>query len=137
MPGEPIKIDGLSQFVRGLGNLDSNMPKMLRVALNGAADIVVDYARPRVPRRTGRAARSIKAASTRSAVRIAEGSARAPHMPWLDFGGRVGRNKSVVRRFIRMGRFLYPALEAKDAQFTAALNSALMDAVRAAGIEVD
>lgn len=136
MAGEPIRIDGLAQFTRNLKRLDREVPKALRVALNDAADIVIDYARPRVANRTGRAAGTLKARSTQTAVRVQAGGSKAPYFPWLDFGGRVGRRKSVVRPFIAEGRYIYPALRVKRREFEEALSRALRDAAQSAGIEV-
>lgn len=133
---ELVKIDGLSQFIKTVKRFDSDIPKMNRQAMNAAADIVLDYARPRIPRRTGRAAGSLKARSTQTAVRVAAGGARAPYYPWLDFGGRVGRRKSVKRPFIGEGRYIYPALAAKRHDFELALAMALTHTARSAGLEV-
>lgn len=133
---EVVKIQGLSQFIRNLKRLDSNAPKAMRVALNDAVDIVLDYARPRVPQRTGRAAGSLRAQSTQTTARVAAGGSRAPYYPWLDFGGRVGRRKATKRPFIGDGRYIYPALAARRLQFEAALNKALVDAAESAGLEV-
>ena len=134
---DPIKIDGLAEFQRNLKKLDSDLPKALRVALNDAANVVVDYAKPRVPKRSGRAAASIKARSTRTAVRVTEGGSRAPYMPWLDFGGRVGRGRSVQRPFLKDGRFLYAGYFAKQAEFEEVLTKALLKVAKSAGVEVD
>lgn len=134
---DAIKIDGLNEFVRNLRKLDADLPKTLRVAFNTAADIVVAYARPKVPRRSGRAAGSIKARSTRTAVRVSAGGRRAPYYPWLDFGGRVGRKKSVKRPFIGDGRYLYAGLHAERDRIAAATVDALLEAAKAAGVEVD
>src|SRR6266516_6672861 len=98
---EAIRIDGLAEFTRNLRKLDAEVPKALRVALNGCAEIVLGYARPRVPSRSGRAASTLRARSTRTAVRVSAGGRRAPYYPWLDFGGRVGRHKKTRRAFIR------------------------------------
>lgn len=133
---DAIKVDGLAKFTRDLKRLDAEIPKMQRKALNDAAEIVLGYARPRVPRRSGRAAASLKARSTQTAVRVAAGGPRAPYYPWLDFGGRVGRRKSVKRPFIGDGRYIYPALSAKRAEFEEALQLALLESARAAGFEV-
>lgn len=134
---KPITIDGLTQFVRNLKKINADLPKMLRVGFNNAAQIIVDYAKPKVPVKSGRAARSIKARSTSSSVRVSEGGKNAEHMPWLDFGGKVGRHKSVVRPFYREGRFLYAGLNAEYEKIHTAIEDALLDTVRAAGIEVD
>ena len=134
---EPITIDGLSQFIRNLKKLDADLPKTLRKGFNDAATIIVDYAKPRVPHRTGKAARSIRAQSTRSSVRVTEGGPRAPYMPWLDFGGKVGRAKSVSRPFLKEGRFLYAGLKDERDKIYASVEATLIAAAVAAGVEVD
>lgn len=136
MPIEPIKIAGLTEFQASLKAMDAGLPKALRVALNGAADIVLGAARPQVPKRTGRAAATLRARSTRDKVRVAEGSARAPYVPWLDFGGRVGRKKAIQRRFIKDGRYIYPAYYEHRDQLIAGLSAALTDVARQAGLDV-
>jgi hypothetical protein len=133
---DAIKIDGLSQFTRDLKKLDSDVPKMQRKALNSAVDIVIGYARHRVPSRSGRAASSIKARSTQTAARVVAGGNKAPYYPWLDFGGRVGPKRSVKRPFIREGRYLYAALGAKREELHAAIQDALVESAKAAGFEV-
>lgn len=134
---DAIKIDGLSEFVRNLRKVDADLGKSVRIALNQAADVVVGYARPRIPRRSGRAAATLKAQSTRTAVRVTEGSRRAPYVPWLDFGGRVGRKRSVIRPFLKDGRFIYAAYFDHKDEFVEVLETALVDLVRQAGFDVD
>lgn len=133
---DPIKIEGLSKFTKELKALDAAVPKMQRVALNRAAEIVLGYARARVPKRSGRAAASLKPRSTQTSVRVAAGGPRAPYYPWLDFGGRVGRRKSVRRPFIGDGRYIYPALAEKHDEFIEAMQEALIGAAESAGLEV-
>jgi Bacteriophage HK97-gp10, putative tail-component len=136
---DALKVDGLAQFSRNLRKLDADLPKQLRVALNTAAQQLVDDARPRIPTRTGKARKSLRAASTRTAVRIRAGGRRAPYYPWLDFGGKVGRNKSVARPFYKDGRFIYKSYRdlTRAGTFQATLSQALLGVVRSAGIEVD
>lgn len=134
---DPIKVTGLREFSRDLKKVNGDLPKALRVALNGAAEIVVDEASGNVPRVTSKAANSIKARSTRTAVRITGGGARAPWYPWLDFGGRVGRNRSVHRVFYSEGRYLYAAYHERGPEFADILERALLDIVASAGIAVD
>jgi len=135
---EAIRVDGLAEFSRNLRKLDADLPKALRVALNDAADVVVGAARVRVPKRSGRAAASIRARSTRTAVRVAGGGKRVPYYPWLDFGGRVGRRKAVKRAFLKEGRYIYAAYFDKTSSgaFQEVLTGALLDVARQAGIEV-
>lgn len=136
---DAIRVDGLAEFQRSLRKLDSDLPKVLRIALNEAADLVVGEARSRVPRRSGRAQASIKAASTRTAVRVRAGGNRAPYYPWLDFGGRVGPRKSVRRPFLKDGRYIYDGyfkLKASG-EFEQVLTKALLGVAAQAGVVVD
>lgn len=134
---EPVKIEGFAEFNRNLRKINADLPKALRVANNEAAQLVVDWARPRVPTDSGKAAASVKVASTRTEARVKGGGARVPYYPWLDFGGRVGRNKSVRRAFYGGGRYIYPGLDATRADFEERHVQALVDLVRAAGLEVE
>jgi hypothetical protein len=132
---EPVRIEGLADLNRSLRRVSSDAPKALRLAANKAADIVVTEARSRVPRRSGKAKASIKAKSTRTAARVSSGGRRAPYMPWLDYGGSVGPNKSVKRPFIADGRYVYPAFRSKRQQFERVLREALAEVARDAGLE--
>lgn len=132
-----VEVKGIKDLSKALRKIDSEAPKGLRVALNGSADFLIGEARTLIPRRTGRAAGSLKAKSTRTEVRISVGGSRARYYPWLDFGGRTGRKRSVVRPFIKEGRYLYPTLRKNRARFTTLLESSLNDVVRGAGLDVD
>lgn len=134
---DPIRIEGLSQFRAGLKRMDKDLPKGIRIALNGVVDIVVDDARPRIPRRTGRAAASLKSQSTQTKARIKAGGSRAPYFPWLDFGGRTGPGRSVVRPFFKKGRYVWLSFADKRTEITHALEDAMADVARGAGLEVD
>ncbi|WKU03847.1 HK97 gp10 family phage protein [Micromonospora sp. HUAS LYJ1] len=134
---QTIAVGGLKEFSKGLRKLDSDLPKALRIAMNAAAGLVIDYAVPRIPRRSGRAASTLKAKSTRTAARIAMGGKRAPYMPWLDFGGKVGPNRSVSRPFLKDGRFVYKGLAERREQITDVMERGIRDVARQAGLEVD
>lgn len=134
---EAIKIAGLSEFTRNLKKLNSDLPKALRVAFNGCAQVVVDDATPKIPTLSGKAKRSVKARSTASASRIVGGSNKVPYYPWLDFGGKVGRDRSVSRPFIKHGRYIYDAYFDNQSRYAELVERALLDACRNAGVEVD
>lgn len=108
-----INVVGLKEFQRGMRGIERGLGKGVRVALNQCAELVVDAARPEMPSITGAARASLRAQSTQTAARIAAGGPKAPYEPWLDFGGRVGRKKSVVRPFIQEGRYIYPTVARK------------------------
>lgn len=132
-----VEVKGLREYTRALKQLDKDLPKAVRVALNDATDIVSNYARQHMPKRSGRAVGTIRAASTQTQARIREGGNRAPYVPWLDFGGRVGRKKSVKRPFYTDGRYLYAGLAAHRDEFTEAMVHALVRVAKDAGLEVD
>lgn len=131
-----VEVSGLRQFGRALKKVDSDLPKALRAALNECATLLIDETRPLIPKKSGRAARSLKARSTRSEVRVAVGGRLAPYYPWLDFGGRVGRNRSIRREFIKEGRYLYPTLGKNREKFKKTLDGALRGLAEDAGLEI-
>jgi len=134
---EAIKITGLREFNRDLRRASADAPKELRVVLNDSAGVVVTYARPRVPTgKTGRAAGAVRARSTRTASRVSGGSRRVPYYAWLDFGGRVGRNRSVSRPFMRTGRYIYAGYHANKAEFVKLLEDGLRRLAKSAGWDV-
>lgn len=134
---DPVRVEGLADLARSLRAVNSDLPKALRLAANKAAEIVVEEARRNVPRRTGAAAKSIKAKSTRTAARVTSGGRRAPYMPWLDYGGKVGKNDTASRPFIADGRYVYPAYRSKRDEFEKVLRESLQDVARSGGLEFD
>jgi hypothetical protein len=137
MSSSSIRVVGLNEFRKGLRGMDRGLPKSVRVALNDVADVLIDATRPKIPRRTGAAAASLKAQSTQSAARISVGGTKAPYYPWLDFGGKTGRRKSVVRPFYRSGRYIYPTLAEQREAIQDAMLKALAQLAATNGIEVD
>lgn len=137
---QPIKVEGLRELNNGLRRMDKDLPKGLRLAGNAAANIVVDEAKPRVPvgpGAGGHAKSSIKAASTRTAARVSAGGKRFPYYPWLDFGGSVGRNKSVKRPFLKSGRYIWKAFDDKRAEVQQTLQDELVKVAESAGLDVE
>ncbi len=137
MTNPTIAVFGLSEFTRKLRKVDGEAAKQIRVVFNEAAQLVVDTARPKVPRRTGAAVGSLKTRSTRTAVRVAFGGDRARYFPWLDFGGRVGRNRSVFRPFLKDGRYVYPSYYERKADIERAMQRGIVEVARSAGLDVD
>jgi hypothetical protein len=133
---EAIKIEGLKEFRAGLKRMDKDLPKGIRIALNSVVDIVVDDARPRIPRRSGKAANSLRSQSTQTLARIKAGGSRAPYFPWLDFGGKTGPGKRIERPFYKKGRYVWLSFADKRTEVTHALDDALAGVARGAGLEV-
>jgi hypothetical protein len=136
---DAIKVEGLSEFAGAVKEMGEGLPKALKLVLNAAADVVITAARGDVPSRSGRAKSSIRASSTQDKVRVTAGGKKAPHYPWLDYGGEGRRRgRPPARPFIKGGRFLYPAYFKKLAsgEFELMLTQGLTDLIRTAGLEV-
>jgi HK97 gp10 family phage protein len=132
-----VTIDGLDEFQEALKRAGTGTAKMRRDALNVVAGVVIDYARPRMPKRSGRAASSLKAKSSDQAARITMGGARAPYAPWLEFGGEGKRRGRPPRReFIREGRYVYRALSVRRTEIDKIMMDGLAELARGAGLEV-
>lgn len=132
-----IKVVGLNEFRRGLKGIDAGLPKTMRLTLNEVAQAFIGWVRPKVPKRTGAAAASLKPQSTQSQARIAAGGPSAPHFPWLDFGGRVGKNRSVVRPYIPDGRYVFPTLVERRPDVETVMLKGLAQLASSSGVEVD
>jgi hypothetical protein len=131
-----IQVTGLRELRAQLRAADAALPKQIRVALNKSAELVISYARPHIPHKTGRAAASLKVRSSQTTAAVAAGGSRAPYYPFLDFGGSVGRRKSVHRPFLTQGRYVYPGLRANRDHITEVMSAALTEVARSAGFEV-
>jgi hypothetical protein len=131
-----VRVTGLREFNTKIKRLDAKLPKTMRLALNEVSEVVIKGAKPRVPKDTGKAVGSIKARSTQSLVRVAAGGSKAPYYPWLDFGGRVGKNNSVSRPFLKRGRYLYRSYHENRDEFVEVLSSRLRQQARLAGLAV-
>lgn len=131
-----LRVNGLRELQAALKAIDGEAQKELRGVLNDAAQVVVKHARPLMPVKTGTAAASLKVLSTQREARVKEGSAKAPYAPWLDYGGAVGRNRSVKRPFVKGGRYVYPAYYANQEAIDSMLSNALTELIKRHGLEV-
>lgn len=133
-----IRIKGLRELNKQLRAISADAPKQLRLVNNEAATIVVHAAKPKIPNgppQAGHAASSIKAASTRTAVRIKAGGPKFPYFPWLDFGGRVGRRKHSVRPFLKSGRYVWKSYADNREKVTQTLADGLKKVIADAGLD--
>lgn len=134
-----IEVTGLREFQRALKDMDAALPKQIRIALNQASELVIDYAQPRFPRVSGKAAGSLKARSTQREARVALGGRKAPYAPWLVYGGEGKRKgRPSARPFIRAGRDFgpYAALDHRREQITQIMSDALAQLAKDAGLDV-
>lgn len=132
-----VKIEGLRDLTRAIKALDPELAKGIKAVLNDAAQIVVNTAQPRIPAVTGAARASVVVKSTARESRVRVGGPKAPYYPWLDYGGKTGRNKTAVRKFERHGRYLYPAYGDRMGDVQKLLEKRLNLIVMSAGLTPD
>lgn len=132
-----IDVEGVVEFQRAVKQLDADAGKRMRLVQNDAANIVIDYARPRIPTKSGRARASLKASSSQRESRVSLGGNRAPHTPWLDFGGEGPGGRPARRPFITRGRYLFPALDVKRDEFVETMTAGMVALARDVGWEVE
>lgn len=111
MPIQPhLEVKGLKEFARKLRGIDRELARELQRTNKSVAQKVADEARPQVPVLTGRAQKSVKARASAQRSSVVGGGPNVPYYPWLEFGGRVGRGKSVSRQKVKAGRYIWPAV---------------------------
>lgn len=169
----PIKLamPGLADLLRSMRKVAPEAKREFAANLRAIGKLVVTdtQASMHFKHPTGKARRSVKVkiVSRRGfeGVQIEEGGAVAPYVPWLDFGGTVGRGRrttarvtisrgasgrittrrqilgsrgsgSVVRPFIKDGRYLYPAYYRRYDDMVKATLEAVRKACQTAGLEV-
>jgi len=131
-----IQVTGLTALNKGLRAIDAGAPKELRLALNKAANTLIDRARPGIPAVTGAARASLKASSTRTSARVKAGGPRARHFAWLDFGGEGKvRGRPPHREYIPGGRYIYPVLAEIKPEIEMELQRAIQAVIDGAGLQ--
>lgn len=118
-----VQVEGLNRFARAMRKVDASFPARLRAGFNESARIVAEEARTSVPKKSGTLAGTIRASSTTRHARVSMGGARAPYAGFIEFGGHVGRNKSVHREYIAGGRYLFPAFKNKRTEVEVAMSA--------------
>jgi hypothetical protein len=138
-----IEVRGIREFQKAIKQVDAELPKKLKEGFKNIATTVADEAKTKVPRKSGKAAGSIRPRSSQKGAGIAFGGSAAPYYPWLDFGGSTGRGHqpkqsgsgAIKRPFMKEGRFIYPTIRAKNAYITDTVDEVIKDLSEEAGFE--
>jgi hypothetical protein len=147
--GEDVRIitHGVKELQKALKQMDANAPKELKAGFTNIAENVAAAIRPKIPG-SGRAASSVKARGSQRGGAIAFGGSRAPHYPWLDFGGSVGRGhqqgrpwSGAIKRDWRgnpagEGRYVYPTIREKRDYIIRETDEMMERLAKRAGFEV-
>lgn len=108
--GVSIRVLGIRELVSAFRAVDREIPSEMKTSLFGIVASIAGKIASKFPYVGGGAAGSVKPKASPRGGAIVFGGTAAPYAPWLDFGGRVGRNKSISRPFIRKGRYVYPTI---------------------------
>ena len=106
-----IRAAQASELQTALRDVSDEIGDLVMSELEDIAKAVAADARARVPHRSGKAQASYRSSGT--AVLWGDG---VPYVPWLEFGGKVGRKDSVSRPYTRKGRYVYPAIAERMAE---------------------
>lgn len=143
MPKPQVHVIGIAELRAALKEVgDMENLKAFREGLKAAADIVAREAKTRVPTRTGQARDSVRATTGGNTAYVQAGKSTVPYYGWLDFGSRkpvLGNARSVgpwkgSGKGPAEGRFIYPALEAKQEEVRSAAETAVDVVTRDAGL---
>ncbi len=130
--GFRIEAVGLREMRRALKAVDAQLPRELRLVLNQGSKAIAAEAVPRMPKKTESLRKSVRPRSTQTEGRVMAGNAKVPYAGFIEFGGKVGKNKSVRRKFVKEGRYLYPAFERRGPQIKRLIERAFDDLARTA-----
>ena len=135
---QAVHVEGLKELRRALGQVDPALQKALRGRLKRIGERVADRARQRMPKRSGRAAGSVKAGASGNNAYVQTGKKSVPYAAWLDFGGTLRptgkRHNTIERPRIQHGRYLYPAIEEMRPETQRQAVEAFEQAARDAGL---
>lgn len=102
-----VRARGLDGFRHDLTVSRDRLIDGTRSLMSELADETADDARDRARRgqKTGASMNSIRAMGP-----VVRAGDDVPWYGFADFGGRVGRKRSIIRRYIKGGRWLFPAV---------------------------
>lgn len=130
-----IEIKGAAEFVSKVKNLKGKTDEVIREVALKAAIVVIDEARPTVPRQTGAAASTLQAYATASGAK-AEGGEGIEYYRWLELGGLSGVKHSVSREIVPEGRYIYPGYTGQRKKIEEMASQEFARIARKAGLEV-
>lgn len=138
--GLKVEVRGLAELNRAFRQVDREIPKQLKVAFRAIADEIARDAAGKVPRRSGKAAGSIKGKAREKGASIAFGGSAAPYFPWLNFGGSTGRGHgsgkgAITRDLVKPDRYIYATMEEHKDRTADAVDKAVESVVKTAGFE--
>lgn len=150
-----INVTGLAELRRALRKIDASILPELRDGLKGAADIVVRDVQGRMPKRSGRAAGSVRSVASGNTIYVKGGGAKVPYFGWLEFGGQLPGHHYRTKRAmwwpgaahpvahaegaslpkVPDGRYIRPTIKRRERDIVEAAGDAFDNAARKAGLK--
>jgi hypothetical protein len=128
VPAAAVQIVGLRAMMRDLATMSDPIGgallKAMREAGKEAVQPVADAVRNALPSKTGTLRGTVRVSSTRTGATLRVGRKTIPYAGPVDFGGYPGQ-----REFLREGRYLYPTMQAHQAQVVREYEAAIGRAV--------
>lgn len=135
MADAEVRVKGLKEFNQAVMAMRDVLPKTAQAVSLNAARIIVTDAVPTIPRRSGRAAKSVQGMATNEGASVTGGSG-VVYFRWLAIGGASGRKHANVRKIVKPDRYLNPAYERNKERIQKESQEMFNKALRQAGIEV-
>lgn len=109
-----VNVEGFRRLNHALKQVDPALQKELATDLKAIAERLAARVRAKMPRRSGRAAGSVRGGATMRTAYVEHGKSSVPYVGWLDFGGTLrpagGRHNTIHRPVVDGGRYLYPTV---------------------------
>lgn len=134
-----IRAEGDAELAAKLKRAARATPDAVKQIGLDIADMIAAFARRKVPIGPGRGGHvksSIEGKVRRNLPVVDGGGPGWPYYGWLEFGGRVGINRSVFREKEPDGRYIVPTVVERRAQIDDLMREGLHDLMRRHGIEV-
>lgn len=134
-----IRVEGDTELAARLKRANRAVPDQVKKIGLDIADMIAAFARRKVPLGPGRGGHvksSIEGKVRRGLPVVDGGGPGWPYYGWLEFGGRVGINRSVFREKVPDGRYIVPTVVERRAQIEDLMEEGMNDLFRRYGIEV-
>lgn len=85
-----VAVEGLDEIAKGLRQVGKEAQNELKGIYRSGGDLIVNTARPAIPRESGKLLGSVKSAPTSREGRVKMGTpSRVPYAGWVEFGGTI------------------------------------------------
>lgn len=132
-----VEVEGVQLVIARLDILAGESPVVEATSGLRSAELIAGLAKARVPigpALGGHVKGSISAKMSPMGPMVSGGGVRYPYFGWLDFGGRVGVHKSVFRRVLGTGRYIWRSYANSKHLVAAFMESAVDTAIRRSGL---